>query len=158
MEPDRIVVGVRRPGVGELLRELYAPYLRTEHPFLVMTPESAEMTKYVANAMLATKISFINEMANLCERLGANINDVRRGIGHDARIGFQFLFPGAGYGGSCFPKDVRAVVSMARQVGAETTIMESVDRVNENQKTVLARKIRAHYGEDLRDKTIAVWG
>ena len=107
MKPDRVVVGVRRPEVGEVLRELYAPFLRTERPFLVMSPESAEMTKYVANAMLATKISFINEMANLCERLGADINDVRRGIGHDARIGFQFLFPGAGYGGSCFPKDVQ---------------------------------------------------
>ena len=107
MKPDRVVVGVRRPEVGEVLRELYAPFLRTERPFLVMTPESAEMTKYAANAMLATKISFINEMANLCDRLGADINDVRRGIGHDQRIGFQFLFPGPGYGGSCFPKDVR---------------------------------------------------
>src|SRR5205809_2915138 len=156
MEPDRIVVGVRRPGVGELLRELYAPYLRTEHPFLVMTPESAEMTKYVANAMLATKISFINEMANLCERLGANINDVRRGMGHDARIGFQFLFPGAGYGGSCFPKDVRALVSMARSLGVPTHIMESVDRVNEAQKCVLAAKVKKHFGDDLKDKTLAL--
>src|SRR6185295_14498601 len=141
MKPDRVVVGVRRPEVATVLQELYAPFLRTERPFLVMSPESAEMTKYVANAMLATKISFINEMANLCERVGADINDVRRGIGHDARIGFQFLFPGAGYGGSCFPKDVRAVISMSRQVGAETAIMESVDRVNECQKSVLARKI-----------------
>ena len=107
MKPDRVVVGVRRAAVAELLHELYAPFLRTERPFLVMSPESAEMTKYVANAMLATKISFINEMANLCERMGADINDVRRGIGHDGRIGFQFLFPGAGYGGSCFPKDVK---------------------------------------------------
>ena len=98
-----------------MLRELYAPFLRTERPFLVMTPESAEMTKYAANAMLATKISFINEMANLCDRVGADINDVRRGIGHDQRIGFQFLFPGPGYGGSCFPKDVRAIVAMAPQ-------------------------------------------
>src|SRR5262249_59534525 len=103
MKPGRVVVGGRRPEVGELLQELYAPYLRTDHPFLVMSPESAEMTKYVANAMLATKISFINEMANLSEQLGADINDVRRGIGHDARIGFQFLFPGVGYGGSCLP-------------------------------------------------------
>src|SRR5205809_5299109 len=131
MEPDRIVVGVRRPGVGELLRELYAPYLRTEHPFLVMTPESAEMTKYAANAMLATKISFINEMANLCERVGADINDVRRGMGHDARIGFQFLFPGAGYGGSCFPKDVRALLSMSRQFAVPAHLMDAVERVNE---------------------------
>src|SRR5205085_5449527 len=115
MKPDRVVVGVRRPEVAEVLRELYAPFLRTEHPFLVTTPESAEMTKYIANAMLATKISFINEMANLCERVGADINEVRRGIGHDERIGFQFLFPGAGYGGSCFPKDVRAIIVMANR-------------------------------------------
>ncbi len=104
MKPDRVVVGVRRAEAAEVLRELYAPFLRTERPFLVMSPESAEMTKYVANAMLATKISFINEMANLCESLGADINDVRRGIGHDGRIGFQFLFPGAGYGGMLFPQ------------------------------------------------------
>src|SRR5262249_8219517 len=118
MKPDRVVVGLRRPEVAEVLRELYAPFLRTERPFLVMSPESAEMTKYVANAMLATKISFINEMANLCERMGADINDVRRGIGHDARIGFQFLFPGAGYGGSCFPKDVTALMFMAEKSGS----------------------------------------
>ncbi len=106
-KPDRVVVGVNRPEVAETLRELYKPYLRTENPFLVMGLESAEMTKYVANCMLATKISFINEMANLCDRVGADINEVRRGIGHDTRIGFAFLFPGVGYGGSCFPKDVR---------------------------------------------------
>src|SRR5262249_26456846 len=117
MKPDRVVVGVRSPEVGELLHELYAPFLRTERPFLAMSPESAEMTKYVANAMLAAKISFINEMANLCERLGADVNDVRRGIGHDERIGFQFLFPGAGYGGSCFPKDVNSLIYMARTLG-----------------------------------------
>jgi UDPglucose 6-dehydrogenase len=111
MRPDRVVVGVRRPEVGKVLHDLYAPFLRTEHPFLAMSPESAEMTKYVANAMLATKISFINEMANLCERMGADINDVRRGIGHDARIGFQFLFPGSGYGGSCFEGDETVFVS-----------------------------------------------
>src|SRR5262249_19406372 len=115
MKPDRVVVGVRTPEVGELLRELYAPFMRTERPFLIMSPESAEMTKYVANAMLATKISFINEMANLCEHLDADINDVRRGIGHDSRIGFQFLFPGPGYGGSCFPKDVSALIYLAKQ-------------------------------------------
>src|SRR5207253_7514644 len=109
---------------AEVLRELYSPFLRTERPFLVMSPESAEMTKYVANAMLATKISFINEMSNLCERMGADINDVRRGMGHDARIGFQLLFPGAGYGGSCFPKDVRAVIAMGRLPGGHTRITE----------------------------------
>src|SRR5262249_25817347 len=149
---------VRRPEVAETLRELYAPFLRTEHPFLVMSPESAEMTKYVANAMLATKISFINEMANLCERMGADVNDVRRGIGHDARIGFQFLFPGAGWGGSCFPKDVRALVAMGKRFNYPLHIMQAVDRVNEEQKQVLANKVRRHYGAALGEKTLAVWG
>jgi UDPglucose 6-dehydrogenase len=158
MKPDRVVVGVRHPDVGEALRELYAPFLRTERPFLVMTPESAEMTKYVANAMLATKISFINEMANLCDRLDANINDVRRGIGHDQRIGFQFLFPGPGYGGSCFPKDIRAILGMGRKVGLPLQMMQSVDDVNEAQKQVLIQKVRAHFGGVLTGKTIAVWG
>jgi UDPglucose 6-dehydrogenase len=158
MKPDRVVVGVRRPEVAEVLRELYGPFLRTERPFLVMSPESAEMTKYAANAMLATKISFINEMANLCERMGADVNDVRRGIGHDARIGFQFLFPGAGYGGSCFPKDIRALISMSKSLGVEAPVMEAVDRVNEAQKQVLVRKVREHYGGALPDKTLAVWG
>jgi len=158
MKPDRVVVGVRRPEVAEVLHELYAPFLRTERPFLVMSPESAEMTKYAANAMLATKISFINEMANLCERMGADINDVRRGIGHDGRIGFQFLFPGAGYGGSCFPKDVRALLSMSRNLGTPAHIMEAVDQVNEAQKQVLVRKVREHYGDSLKKKTLAVWG
>jgi len=157
-KPDRVVVGVRRPEVAAVLQELYAPYLRTERPFLVMSPESAEMTKYAANAMLATKISFINEMANLCERMGADINDVRRGIGHDARIGFQFLFPGAGYGGSCFPKDIRSIVHMSKQVGYGTPIMDAVDRVNEAQKLVLAAKVKKHYGAALKDKTLAIWG
>jgi UDPglucose 6-dehydrogenase len=158
MKPDRVVVGVRRPEVGEILHELYAPFLRTEHPFLVMSPESAEMTKYAANAMLATKISFINEMANFCEALGADINDVRRGIGHDARIGFQFLFPGAGYGGSCFPKDVRALLSMSGQLDRPLHVMQAVDRVNEAQKRILVHKIRKHYGPALKNKTLAVWG
>jgi len=157
-KPDRVVVGVRRPEVGTVLHELYAPFLRTERPFLVMSPESAEMTKYVANAMLATKISFINEMANLCERMGADINDVRRGIGHDVRIGFQFLFPGAGYGGSCFPKDIRALIYLSNQVDMPVAMMEAVDRVNEAQKHVLSDKIRKHYGDALKEKTIAIWG
>jgi UDPglucose 6-dehydrogenase len=157
-KPDRIVIGTHSSDAAEVLRELYAPFLRTEHPFLVMSPESAEMTKYAANAMLATKISFINEMANLCEKLGADINDVRRGIGHDARIGFQFLFPGAGWGGSCFPKDIRAIISMMKQTGAMPAIMEAVDRVNEAQKQVLVRKVRQHYRDALREKTLAIWG
>ena len=158
MKPDRVVVGVRRPEVAEVMRELYSPFLRTEHPFLVMSPESAEMTKYVANAMLATKISFINEMANLCERVGADINDVRRGIGHDARIGFSFLFPGAGFGGSCFPKDIRALVNMAREQGTEAGVIEAVDRVNDQQKLVLAAKVRRHYGTSLTGRCLAIWG
>ena len=120
-KPDRVVVGVRHPEVAERLHALYAPFLRTDRPFLVMTPESAEMTKYVANCLLATKISFINEMANLCEAYAADVNDVRRGIGHDQRIGFHFLFPGVGYGGSCFPEDIRAVIYMAQVEGAIRT-------------------------------------
>jgi UDPglucose 6-dehydrogenase len=158
MRPDRVVVGAHRPEVADRLRELYSPFLRTERPFLVMSPESAEMTKYVANAMLATKISFINEMANLCEHVGADINDVRRGIGHDARIGFQFLFPGAGYGGSCFPKDVHSLISMARQLDVPVRLMEAVDRVNTAQKHVLAAKIRKHFSGALKDRTLAIWG
>ncbi len=157
-KPDRVVVGVRRPEIGALLRELYAPFLRTDRPFLVMTPESAEMTKYVANCLLATKISFINEMANLCEAYSADINEVRRGIGHDQRIGFSFLFPGVGYGGSCFPKDVRAALHMATSRGLPARMMEAVDAVNEAQKNVLARKILAHFGSDARGKTVALWG
>jgi UDPglucose 6-dehydrogenase len=158
MKPDRVVVGVRRPETAEILHELYSPFLRTERPFLVMSPESAEMTKYVANAMLATKISFINEMANLCEKVGADINDVRRGIGHDERIGFQFLFPGAGYGGSCFPKDVTALMHLARSLDQPVHLIDAVDKVNTLQKQILPRKIRAHYGAALKDKCLAVWG
>ncbi|TVP98796.1 MAG: UDP-glucose/GDP-mannose dehydrogenase family protein [Planctomycetaceae bacterium] len=158
MKPDRVVVGVRDEAVGELLEELYRPFLRTDNPFLVMSPESAELTKYVANALLSTKISFINEMANLCERMGGDINDVRRGIGHDQRIGFAFLFPGAGYGGSCFPKDVRALSSMARKLGLQTRILDAVDDVNTLQKRVLVDKIRSHFGESLAGKRFAVWG
>ena len=140
-KPDRVVVGVRRSKVADTLRHLYEPFLRTEHPFLVMSPESSELTKYVANALLATKISFINQMANVCEHFDANINDVRRGIGHDQRIGFAFLFPGVGYGGSCFPKDVRAMINTCREVGIESKILEAVDWVNERQKRVLQGKI-----------------
>lgn len=157
-KPDRVVVGVRTEEVGERLQALYAPFLRTDRPFLVMSPESAEMTKYVANCLLATKISFINEMANLCEAYGADINDVRRGIGHDQRIGFAFLFPGVGYGGSCFPKDVRAAIHMFKAKGMPARMMEAVDAVNEAQKTVLMKKVRSHFDGDLAGKTIAVWG
>ncbi len=156
--PDRVVVGVRREEVADVLHELYSTFLRTDHPFLVMSPESAELTKYVANALLSTKISFINEMANLCERMGGDINDVRRGIGHDKRIGFAFLFPGVGYGGSCFPKDVRALSSMANKLGVVPRILDAVDDVNNHQKTVLIEKIEQHFGGKLAGKTIAIWG
>src|ERR1700733_14428193 len=157
-KPDRVVVGIDRPQAAEVLHELHKPFLRTEHPFLVMGLESAEMTKYVANCMLATKISFINEMANLCDSYGADVNDVRRGIGHDQRIGFHFLFPGVGYGGSCFPKDIRAVIHMAQSKGLPALMMEAVDTVNEAQKDVLFHKIDQHFHSELKDKTIAIWG
>ena len=157
-KPDRVVVGVRDQHSADVLRQLYEPFLRTDHPFLVMTPESAEMTKYVANALLATKISFINEMANLCERMGGDINDVRRGIGHDSRIGFAFLFPGVGYGGSCFPKDVRALSAMSTDLGLEPRMLDAVDQINEAQKQVMIDKIETHFDGKLAGKTIAVWG
>jgi UDPglucose 6-dehydrogenase len=156
-KPDRVVVGVSSPEIAHVMHELYKPFLRTERPFLAMGLESAEMTKYVANCMLATKISFINEMANLCEAVGADINDVRRGIGHDQRIGFQFLFPGVGYGGSCFPKDVRALVATAEAHHVTPQILRSVDAVNDQQKHVLFRKLQAHFG-DLHGRKIAIWG
>jgi UDPglucose 6-dehydrogenase len=158
MKPDRVVVGVRAAEDGEVLESLYKPYLRTEKPFLIMSPESAEMTKYVANALLATKISFINEVANLCEPMNADIDDVRRGIGHDSRIGFSFLFPGAGYGGSCFPKDVLALSAMARKHGVEPRILDAVHEVNNVQKTLLPQKVEQHFGNELKNKTIAIWG
>jgi UDPglucose 6-dehydrogenase len=157
-KPDRVVVGVRSAEVGETLRSLYAPFLRTENPFLVMSPESSEMTKYVANALLATKISFINEVANLCERMEADIDDVRRGIGHDSRIGFAFLFPGAGYGGSCFPKDVQALAAMARDKGVAPRILTAVHETNLAQKQVLGDKIAGHFGGDLAGRKVAIWG
>ena len=157
-KPDRVVVGVRSADVGEILRTLYAPFLRTENPFLVMSPESSEMTKYVANALLATKISFINEVANLCERMEADIDDVRRGIGHDSRIGFAFLFPGAGYGGSCFPKDVQALAAMARDKGLSPRILTAVHETNLAQKKVLGEKIAAHFSGSLAGRRIAIWG
>jgi UDPglucose 6-dehydrogenase len=157
-KPDRVVVGVSRPEISDTLHELYKPFLRTEHPFLSMELESAEMTKYVANCMLATKISFINEMANLCERVGADINQVRRGIGHDQRIGFSFLFPGVGYGGSCFPKDVSALISVAKNQQMEPSILNAVDQVNTAQKKVLFEKVNNYFKGSLQGKTFAIWG
>ena len=158
MKPDRVVVGVRSEEDGEILRQLYSPFLRTEKPFLVMSPESAEMTKYVANALLATKISFINEMSGICSATDANIDDVRRGIGHDSRIGFAFLFPGVGYGGSCFPKDVRALEFLAQSNDIDAKILRAVDQVNGIQKTFVPQLIANHFQNNLKDKKIGVWG
>lgn len=157
-KPDRVVVGVDDPAAADVLLELYKPFLRTEKPFISVGIESAEMIKYAANCMLATKISFINEMANICECVGADINEVRKGIGHDARIGFSFMFPGVGYGGSCFPKDVRALAALAADYGVEPRILRTVDETNNQQKHVLFRKIREYFGGDLTGRTIAVWG
>jgi UDPglucose 6-dehydrogenase len=158
MKPDRVVVGSNDAEVRNLLSDLYQPYLRTDKPLLCMSPESAEMTKYVANALLATKISFINEMANVCERAGADINEVRRGIGHDSRIGFAFLFPGVGYGGSCFPKDVRALAAVARAQGVQPRILDAVHEVNLCQKSVLFEKIAKHFRGKLSGLTVGIWG
>jgi UDPglucose 6-dehydrogenase len=156
-KPDRVVVGVDDEEACDVLQELYKPFLRTEKPFITVGIESAERIKYAANSMLATKISFINEMANICEKVGADINEVRKGIGHDARIGFSFLFPGVGYGGSCFPKDVRALAALAESWGVEPRILRTVDQTNNQQKHVLFRKLHDYFG-DLKGKTIAIWG
>ncbi|MCA9033874.1 MAG: UDP-glucose/GDP-mannose dehydrogenase family protein [Planctomycetaceae bacterium] len=156
-KPDRVVVGVDEEEASDVLHELYKPFLRTEKPFISMGIESAEMVKYAANCMLATKISFINEIANICERVGADINDVRKGMGHDARIGFAFMFPGVGYGGSCFPKDVRALASVAAANDVEARILRTVDETNNHQKHVLFKKISGYFG-DLKDRTVAIWG
>jgi len=157
-KPDRVVVGCSSERGRKVMEELYAPYLRTGKPLLVMDPPSAEMTKYAANAMLATRISFMNEMARICDVVGADINQVRKGIGTDARIGFPFLFAGVGYGGSCFPKDVRALVQTAREHGYSPHIVPAVERVNEDQKRLLFAKVQKHFGEDLRGRTFALWG
>ena len=149
MRPDRIIVGTSSPESEELLREVYAPFSRNHEKIIVMDVRSAELTKYAANSMLATKISFMNEMANLAERLGADIEMVRQGIGSDQRIGYQFIYPGAGYGGSCFPKDVKALIASAREVGFEPKLLQAVEDRNDAQKAVIFDKIRAHYGGDL---------
>src|SRR6185503_10110160 len=157
LKPDRVVVGTDDPKVEALMREIYEPFVRTGNPVLVMDPASAELTKYAANAMLATRISFMNEIANLCGRLGADVRQVRMGVGTDSRIGTSFLFPGVGYGGSCFPKDVKALARMGRDAGAALHVVEAVEQTNEAQKTVLLPHIEAHLG-GLRGTVIAVWG
>jgi len=158
MKPDRVVVGCDDPRTAELMKELYAPFVRTEKPILIMDVRSAEMTKYAANAMLATRISFMNDIANLCERVGANIDNVRRGIGSDSRIGYSFIFPGAGYGGSCFPKDVQALVRTGNANAHRLEILEAVESVNQRQKEVLFKKLQEAMDDQLNGKTIAVWG
>lgn len=158
MRPDRIVIGTSDPESEELLREVYAPFSRNRDKLIVMDVRSAELTKYAANCMLATKISFMNEMANLAERLGADIEAVRQGIGSDQRIGYHFIYPGAGYGGSCFPKDVKALIHTAREVGFEPKVLQAVEDRNEDQKSVIFDKISAHYRGDLEGRTFALWG
>ena len=158
MKPDRVVIGSVGPKAIEVMRELYEPFVRTGNPIITMDNTSAEMTKYAANALLATRISFMNEIANLCERTGADVDQVRRGIGYDRRIGHHFLFPGAGYGGSCFPKDVRAVITTAREHGMEFPLMAAVEDVNESQKHRLVLKVVDEFGPNLRGKHFAVWG
>ena len=158
MRPDRVVVGAGSEESLRKMKQLYAPFTFNHDRFIGMDVRSAEMTKYAANAMLATKISFINEMANICERVGADVNQVRIGIGSDKRIGYQFIYPGCGYGGSCFPKDVNALIHIANEYGYHPKLISSVEVVNQEQKKVLAKKIVAELGEDLTGVVVAVWG
>ena len=163
MKPDRVVIGTDNVRTAEIMKELYAPFMRRTNRLIVMDIKSAEMTKYAANAMLATRISFMNQIANLCERMGADVTAVREGIGSDSRIGYDFLFPGVGYGGSCFPKDVKALVMTAEENGYDFVILKAVEEANERQKQLLAEKIVTHYGgmtsdQPLKGKIFAVWG
>jgi len=158
MKPDRVVVGTDNPRTAELLKTLYDPFTRNHDRMIVMDVRSAELTKYAANAMLATKISFMNEIANLAERMGADVEKVRLGIGSDPRIGYSFIYPGAGYGGSCFPKDVKALVHSAGEYDFEALLLQAVEAVNKSQKQVLFRKISAYFDGRLKGKTVAVWG
>jgi UDPglucose 6-dehydrogenase len=157
LRPDRIVIGASSEKARAVMAELYAPFVRTESPIYFMDPRSAELTKYAANAMLAARISFINEVAMLCERVGADVDSVRKAMGADERIGQKFLFPGCGYGGSCFPKDVKALIATARNHGLDFALLSAVDAVNDRQKRLLAQKAKAHFG-DLRGRKFAVWG
>ena len=158
MRPDRIVIGTSSAGAEEVMRELYAPFNRNHEKIIIMDVRSAELTKYAANCMLATKISFMNEMANLAEQLGADIEMVRQGIGSDPRIGYHFIYAGAGYGGSCFPKDVQALIRTAESIDFEPTLLKAVEQRNDEQKTVLFKKMYTHFNGDLQDKTFALWG
>jgi len=158
LKPDRIVVGTESSRAEEIIGKLYKPFVMNGHPILFMDVPSAEMTKYAANAMLATKISFMNDIANLCEIMGADVNLVRKGIGSDMRIGNKFIYPGVGYGGSCFPKDVKALVKTAQDHGYQMRILEAVEAVNEDQKHVLSNKVIGHFGKTLAGKTFGIWG
>lgn len=158
MKPDRVVVGTGSEEVADIMRELYSPFVRTNNPIYIMSNKSAELTKYVANSLLATKISFMNEIANLCDVVGADIKDIRKGIGSDTRIGPHFIFPGVGFGGSCFPKDVRALRHTSDEHGYHLDILEAVTDVNRMQKKVMGRKIAREFGEDLTGKTFGIWG
>ncbi|MFZ2449509.1 MAG: UDP-glucose/GDP-mannose dehydrogenase family protein [Methylovulum miyakonense] len=158
MSPDRIVVGADNQRAMDIMHDLYTPFMTKNDRFISMDVKSAEMTKYAANAMLATKISFMNEIANICELVGADVNQVRHGIGSDSRIGYSFIYPGCGYGGSCFPKDVQALINTAKSVGYTARIINAVEAVNTDQKLVLANKVIKRFGDNLSDKTFAVWG
>ncbi len=158
MKPDRVVIGVSSERAKKVMGDLYAPFVRQGNPIIFMDEKSAELTKYAANSFLATKISFMNEIAQLCERLGADVDMVRRGIGSDERIGKRFLFPGIGYGGSCFPKDVQALIRSAEEVDYDFQILKSVEKVNEIQKTHLIPKIKSHFNHNLKGKHFALWG
>ncbi|TKK71977.1 UDP-glucose/GDP-mannose dehydrogenase family protein [Ilyomonas limi] len=158
LKPDRIVIGVESERARTLLQQMYNPFLLNGHPILFMDVPSAEMTKYAANAMLATKISFMNDIANLCELVGADVNLVRQGIGSDPRIGNRFIYPGIGYGGSCFPKDVKALIKTGEKKGYNLRILNAVEEVNEDQKKVLINKIKTYFNGDLKDKVFAMWG
>ncbi len=158
MSPDRVVIGTGNPKAGEIMRTLYAPFCRTHDRVLVMGIRSAEMTKYAANALLATKISFINEISRLCDAYGADVSEVRNGIGSDTRIGYKFIYPGVGYGGSCFPKDIKALIHMAGKVGYNSQILKAVEEVNAAQKRVLVNKLVSHFGADLSGKLFTIWG
>lgn len=157
LKPDRVVIGAESEKARAIMGELYAPFVRTEHPIIYMDLKSAELTKYASNAMLATRISFMNDVASLCDKVGADVDMVRKGMGADKRIGYPFLFPGVGYGGSCFPKDVKAIITTARENGLEFELLRAVERTNEKQKKILVGKALKHFG-NLDGKTFAVWG
>jgi UDPglucose 6-dehydrogenase len=158
LKPDRVVIGTDDPRAAEVMQDLYAPFVRGGAPILVMDNASAEMTKYAANSLLAVKISFINEIANLCEEVGADVSKVRKGVGTDRRLGMSFLYPGLGYGGSCFPKDVRAIIHTARTNGQDFSLLRAVDEINNRQKRRIFEKVKAHYGGDLKGRCFGMWG